>query len=654
MIVSLALPEIPGASFFSPGHEASLIQPQDFVTTFIPSNVFRALTNEYVPAVVVFCLFVGAALMMTPEKEPVLDFLDLCASGISRVNLFLIQIAPLGLFALTAAAAGTMHFEELSRLQAYLLIFVVASAVATFGALPLLVTSLTHIRYRDLIRAAHEPMLTAIATGKLFVVLPQVSERAEQLLHVDCEGSAGIEDSTASILVPLAYPFPHVGKIFAFLFVSFAAWYVGDDLGPVATAEMAATGVVSSFASPLVSIPYMLDKYQLPQDLMALFVLPGFITTRIADVVGVMHLMALTVVVTQVLPIGRHPSETEISLMALTVVVTQVLQGKLRVRFVRLAVSMLVMGTCLLAICAAGRWYLANTKLDYILDEQFLAFGIPLPHTDVVVYESRDEVPPRSFGGEFMLERLANEKILRVGYRARHLPYSYFNRRHELVGFDVELMHRLASRLDVRLELVPYTLDTLVEQLNSGEIDVAMSGLVIKPERLLQVGFSRPYQRATVSIVVRDHRRDEFDAHALRGIPNSVRKLGTDELDAAKQARLRHPEVEFEVVDSIQDFFEGERQDLDGLILPAEEGAAWNVLYPEHSVVIPRPEIHRPVGLAVRKNDGEWVRLLDRFLDFEELDGTLQQLRVYWVEGEGTKDQKPRWCVLRNVLHWLP
>ena len=66
-------------------------------------------------------------------------------SGISRVNLFLIRIAPLGLFALTAAAAGTMRIEELSRLQAYLLIFIVASIVATFGALPLFVTSLTHI-----------------------------------------------------------------------------------------------------------------------------------------------------------------------------------------------------------------------------------------------------------------------------------------------------------------------------------------------------------------------------------------------------------------------------------------------------------------------------------------------------------------------------
>ena len=194
----------------------------------------------------------------------------------------------------------------------------------------------------------------------------------------------------------------------------------------------------------------------------------------------------------------------------------------------------------------------------------------------------------------------------------------------------------------------------MIEQLDSGEIDVAMSGLVIKPERLLAVGFSRPYQRATVAIVVRDHRRDEFDAHALDGIPDSVRKLGTDDLDAAEKLVCVIQKSSLRWSIRSRAFFEGKRQDLDGLIIPAEERAAWNALYPNHSGVIPTPPIHRPVGLAVRKNDGEWVRLLDRFLDFEEMDGTLKQLRKYWVEGEGTKDHEPRWCVLRNVLNWGP
>lgn len=92
-----------------------------------------------------------------------------------------------------------------------------------------------------------------------------------------------------------------------------------------------------------------------------------------------------------------------------------------------------------------------------------MALGIPEPHLDVVVCESREEVPPHLFDGEPMLERLANEKILRVDYRIRHLPYSHFNRRNELVGLDVELMHRMAACLDVRLEFVPYTYGSFTE-----------------------------------------------------------------------------------------------------------------------------------------------------------------------------------------------
>ena len=107
------------------------------------------------------------------------------------------------------------------------------------------------------------------------------------------------------------------------MFISFAAWYVGRGLTPGQTTAMAATGAVSSFASPLVTMPYLLDQYQLPQDLMALFILPGFITTRLADVVGVMHLMTLTLIV------------------------TQVLQGRIRIRWGRLAAATLAMLVCL-------------------------------------------------------------------------------------------------------------------------------------------------------------------------------------------------------------------------------------------------------------------------------------------------------------------
>ncbi len=43
--------------------------------------------------------------------------------------------------------------------------------------------------------------------------------------------------------------------------------------------------------------------------------------------------------------------------------------------------------------------------------------------------------------------------------------------------------------------------------------------------------------------------------------------------------------------------------------------------------------------MAVRSSDEEWLRFLDRWLDFERLDGSLDRLRTYWIEGGGTEEE---------------
>lgn len=327
--VSAILPPIEGAAFFSPSAEVVDDGGFDVLSRFIPANIFHALTHEFVPAVVVFCLFFGVALIMVPGKEPLLDLLDLCCVGLGRINTFLVRLAPFGLCMLTAAAAGTLRVEELSRLQAYLIIFTLACVVAAIGILPLLLTCLTELRYSDILRAAHEPLLTAFATGKLFVVLPQIVDKCDALLGKIDKGGSETGESISSVVVPLAYPFPHLGKILPFVFISFAAWHVGRGLTPAETVAMATTGAVSSFASPLITVPFLLDQYQLPQDLMPLFIVPGFITTRLADVAGVLHLMVLTVLV------------------------NQSLRGQLRIRWRRLAVTSVAALLCLGVVGAA-------------------------------------------------------------------------------------------------------------------------------------------------------------------------------------------------------------------------------------------------------------------------------------------------------------
>lgn len=638
LVVSMIFPEVEGAAFFSPKFERDPAESGDVLVTFVPSNVFLSLTREYVPAVVVFCLFFGSALMLVPGKERLLELLDLACAGISQINLYLVRLAPFGLFALSAAAAGTLRIEEISRLQAYLLAFSIACAAAAFGAVPLLVSSLTDVRYRDLMRAASEPMLTAIATGKLFVVLPQIVEKCDELLAEEAAESADGESSTvettASLLVPLAYPFPHLGKILAFIFISFAAWYSGVPLSPNETVSMASTGAVSSFASPLVSIPYLLDRYELPQDLMAMFIIPGFITTRMADVVGVMHLMGLTLIV------------------------AQLVQHRLVIHWTRLAIASAILTVCLISAGTAARIYLASTTIVYDLDRQLLSLKIQSPMADTTVLDASPELSASPSGREnadvvSTLQRVKRDKTIRVGYHPDHLPYTYFNLEDELVGIDVELMHRLASRLDARLVFIPYEYGTAIDQLNAGQFDVAIGGVMLKPERLLEAGFTQPYLDATLAIVCPDHHRTDFRRWDEIGVAKGLR-LGAVHEDVAVAARRVSPESKIVVVNSIRRFFDGELTDLDGLIIPAEEGAAWNALFPNHAVVVPKPIVRRPIGFVVRSNDSDWRNFLDRWIDFEKKDGSLEQLRNYWIEGGGTQRKAPRWSIARNLLHWLP
>ncbi len=210
----------------------------------------------------------------------------------------------------------------------------------------------------------------------------------------------------------------------------------------------------------------------------------------------------------------------------------------------------------------------------------FYSLEIPAAYDDVVVYQSREDVPGRPSLIGSTLERIKTDKVLRVGYHSDHLPYSFFNSKQHLVGLDVELMHRLAARLEVRLEFVPYAYDTVVDQLDSGEIDVAVGGLMMNPERLLRTGFTAPYQTATVAVVLPDHRRGEFDTWDDPNMPAGLR-LGAVHADVVVAAQRQLPKVEIVLVDSIRSYFLGDPNDLDGLIIAAEEGAAWNVLYPE-------------------------------------------------------------------------
>lgn len=622
---AVVLPPSDGQFFVSVQNQLHDAEATSLFRQFVPENVFRSLAEQMVPAVVVFCMFFGLALSRVPGRDLVIQLLDATTDALAQVNVFLVNLAPIGLFALMADAAGTIYLEELSRLQAYLLMSAFATVSAVGLLLPWLVSCVTPLTYRSIMRAYAEPALTVLATGKLFIALPQIIEASESLLKESLGDEAAEGASSAEVVVPLAYALPHIGKIQAFVFLVFAAWFVGSPLTILESLKMATTGAVTSFSSPLVTVPMLLDQYELPQDVMPLFLIPGFLTTRMGDIVGVSHLLALTL----------------ISSFAL--------QGALHVRWWRVGMGALVTAGVMLVMALAARSHLAGTIMPETRSDRLYSLNIREPYDDVVVHRSRDdadnEVPPE----QSTLEHLAETGVLRVGYHEKHVPYTYFNDEGRLVGMDVEMMHRLARELDVRLEFFPWSYAGLTEEVQRGDFDLVAGGLFITPGRLQEITYSKPYQAAMMALVVPDHDRhtfqqwDQIDRRVRLAVTSSA-------LSVAVANNL--PDAQIVTISEVMEYFEDTSGRFDALVLSAAEANAWALRYPHYTVVVPEPMFSRPVALGMRKGNEEWSRFIDRWLDYEAHDGSIERLRAFWIEGGGTQRRGRRWSFVEDVLKW--
>jgi Na+/H+-dicarboxylate symporter len=137
--------KIETASFFS----TTLIEkppPFDFVSLFSPSNPFHSLADNVVPAVVLFSIVIGVALIGVERKNVLLDVLAVAGQAISKATRFVVQLTPYGIFAIVANSAGTLNVEQIGRIQVYLVTYVAMALLVSLWVLPGLVAALTPFR----------------------------------------------------------------------------------------------------------------------------------------------------------------------------------------------------------------------------------------------------------------------------------------------------------------------------------------------------------------------------------------------------------------------------------------------------------------------------------------------------------------------------
>ncbi len=636
LLTPLAFPDWPSASFFSTS-QVEEAEPIDFLQLYIPSNFFSSLSNAIVPAIVVFSILFGLGLINATKKETVLDLLSTVAEALMGITGIIAKLAPYGVFAITASAAGTLDVADLGRLQVYIVVYVVMALILSLWLIPGLITALTPLRYGDVLRTFRGPLITAFATGNLLIVLPILAADSKELIGRTTGASSQPterKESSVDILIPAAFPFPNLGVVLALMFVPFGGWYVGSAVSIGDYPTLVFAGLASLFGGPVLALPFLFDLLRLPADLFQVFVTVDVIGSRFGTLLAAMHLIAIAL-------IGTFAMDGAITLSA--------------VRLIRFAVvSLALMAAALIGIRAFYTYvYVEPYTKDKLLSALHL-IDDPQPHK---VYREPPKERLEEAGDVASFKRLRDDGVLRACYEPGDYPSSFFNDEGELVGFDIEMAHRFARSIDAEIEFLPArTGKEAWERVNSGYCDAVMAMQPITPRRTEEVALTSPVLNLPAGLIVSDHRRDEFqDWSRIREI-EGLRVAVLDNNTARNYLARLVPDatpVLFRDKGELDAILAAGAMEVDAVLMVAEEGAAWTVRYPAFSLVIPAPTLFVPFGYSVGRDDEELRRYLDAWLLNARSDGTIGKLYSYWMLGQVEETQPPRWSVIRDVLHWI-
>jgi len=630
-LIPLAFPDTETASFFS----TTLVErrpPFNFVDLFIPSNPFYSLANNIVPAVVLFAVFMGVALVGVERKQTLLDVFTVTKEALSAATKFVVSLTPYGIFAIAANTAGTLNLEQVARIQVYLITYVLVASLVALWVLPGLIAALTPFSYKEVLGPTRDALITAFMAADLFIVLPILIHTCKELL----ERHRLVDEKTRSlpdVIVPTSFNFPHTGKLLSISFILFAGWFADAAVPLAQYPRLALTGVLTFFGSLNAAVPFLLDLFRIPADTFQLFLATGVINSRFGALLAALHTVA-------------------VGLLGSAAIV-----GALRFNAVRVG-RFLVITAALSALTIGGLRMLFNTVLTPAFAGADLVYSMrPLmTHPQARVIKLADlgsaaEKPARS-----VLDSIKQRGLLRVGVVASRLPHVFVNREAKLVGFDVEMAQVLGRDLGVKVEFVELEdLASLPDLLASSRVDLVMSGVAVTPERAGAMLLTEPYLDETLAFVVKDHLRDQFSTWA------EIRELGAFPVAIPNLAyyidhvKIRAPELKLAPADTVSQIEAHlKRETFDAVVMPAESGSVLTLLYPKYTVVVPEPGVIKiPLAYPVARRDQDWANFINTWIELKRRDGTIDALYSHWILGKQAGTRQPRWSIIRNVLHWV-
>ncbi len=221
--------------------------------------------------------------------------------------------------------------------------------------------------------------------------------------------------------------------------------------------------------------------------------------------------------------------------------------------------------------------------------------------------------------------------VLRVGTESTYPPFEFRDKNNKLVGFDIDLMEAIAKKIGKKIEWVDMPFDSLIPALLAGKIDVIAAGMSATKERAKRVAFSIPYYISLSSFLVRADDNSIKSLKDLKGKTIAV-QLGTvqdtfcSSIPGVKMKRFQKFDdcvrevvlgrADATLMDKVVALKYCESKDFKGKV----------------KIAFDQVITEAGKALAVRKEDKDLLRAINRAIEEMKKNGELQALLDKWFK----------------------
>jgi Na+/H+-dicarboxylate symporter/ABC-type amino acid transport substrate-binding protein len=603
---------------------------KSLVDLLIPDNFFEALSQNYIPSVVLMGVIFGIAIQHSVRPTALLDMLTIIRNACIRIWGWIVYLAPIGVCALFAESISSVSLTGFAALSIYIAVVLLSALVLAFWVFPMLLTVFLPLSYREILSGLREAFIIAIVTSLSVAALPLLQQATQKFAerlgddHDESHQKKEIIETSLSV----SYPLAQIGNFFIMVFLIYAAFYYYLPIERQQLIEIPFVTLLSGIGSPTSSIgavTFMANWLGLPEGTTGLYV-ETMAITRYGQVI------------------------TSVSAFAfVTTLITFLFYGKIRFNARALILTIAVSAVAFSGIWAIGRWGGSHAPLHSEIS--YRAAGLPdyLQTLSDANLTSRlrqagntEKATPSGANADETLNTIARiqaTNVLRVGINPNVMPFAYENNDGRLVGYDVEMMYRFAQSMNVELVFVPYNWQSLAADLKQKNFDIAVGGLYITDDRQETLTVSNPYFENPLAFIVKSNRIEDFKSGEIITANKDLTLAVFDDPVLIPLAKRSFPEAKIKVVKDYSNL--QSLTDVDAALWTREQARALAISLEGYSAVVPEDTATRFLfAYLMPPSSPGLAAYFNYWMDLSNEHGVLQDMARRWIDpaqSDGTR-----------------